>query len=78
MPSIVMDHPVFICFPSHKHSIIKLLVENSDFREICEDYKTVIYEIATETLPEGNTSQPVLNELLRLKSDLEADIQRWL
>lgn len=78
MPLKNMDHPVFSCFPDREHSIKKLIAENSDFCEVCEDYKTILDEIAAGSLPEENTPQPVLNELLRLKSDLEADIQQWL
>lgn len=78
MPLRNIDHPIFSYFPDRERSIKKLMAENLDFCEVCEDYKTVLDEITTETLPEENISQPVLNELLRLKSNLEADIQTWL
>lgn len=78
MPLINMGHPVFVCFPNREHGIKKLIAENPEFLEVCEDYKTILDEMAAGLLPEENTSQPVLSELRRLKSELEVDIQYWL
>ena len=71
------EHPVISRFPVQADRISEFMRSNQEFAGICRDYAQIVGEIARGECRLGHSSA-TLADLLRLRSDLEADIAKWL
>jgi hypothetical protein len=58
--------------------IRRLLVANSDFRQLCDDYRLVIEMIAEIDAAPTKALPDIHSEYLRLRNELETDIAHAL
>jgi uncharacterized protein YdcH (DUF465 family) len=65
---------VIALHPAKADLIRRLLMANSDFRQLCDDYRQVTDTIAQlDAIPE-TTSREIHSDYVRLRHDLAADI----
>jgi len=71
-------HPILLLYPDDISSIKRLLVSETNFAEICDDYCLIVDEIRKYEETNNNKSDPTFSELNRLRADLECEIKNWL
>jgi len=70
-PELLAGHPVLEKFPAEAERISELIKNDTELAAICRDYAEIVSEI---TGLQGSSNALLLDHLIRLRSDLEADI----
>ena len=66
-------------FPEHESQITQLYAGDHEFRGICHDYGVCVEELGKAIeLPGPQNSRKLTDQLRELRSDLEAEILKYL
>ena len=71
-------HPVLEKFPERKQQIVRLIELDSAFADLCDDYRLVVEEISADGDGPAGEHEAVVTELVRLRGELETEIEHWL